>query len=102
MSYTGQPKESVIDSVPQAGRVPCHHGDTQTNKPTKCDDRVDPLIFPLHNADKAQVAPPIGQKFMTTFYFQIYIRNIQNECSSKELIPGEAIVPYNFLHIENW
>ena len=45
-----------IDSVPQAGRVPCHHGDTQTNKPTK----RDPLIFPLHNADKAPAAPPIG------------------------------------------
>ena len=50
----------TIDSVPQAGRVPCHHGDTQTNKPTKRDDRVDPLIFPLHNADKAPAAPPIG------------------------------------------
>ena len=42
-----------IDSVPQAAQVACHHGDAQTNKPTKRDERVGPLISPLHNADKA-------------------------------------------------
>ena len=49
-----------IDSVPQAVQAACHHGYTQTNKPTKRDDRVDPLISPLHNADKASAAPFIG------------------------------------------
>ena len=43
----------LSDSVPQAFQVACHHGDAQTNKPTKRDGRVDPLISPLHNADKA-------------------------------------------------
>ena len=49
-----------IDSVPQEGQVACHHGDAQTNKATKRDYRVGPLISPLHNADKAWVGPPIG------------------------------------------
>ena len=61
-----------IDSVPQAVQVAYHHGDAQTNKPTKRDGRMGPLISPLHNADKASVGPPIGQNLMTTFYFQIY------------------------------
>ena len=47
------PGPFVIDSVPQALQVACHHGDAQTNKPTKRDDRAYPLISPLHNADKA-------------------------------------------------
>ena len=42
-----------IDSVPYAVKVAGHHGDAQTNKPTKRDGRVGPLISPLHNADKA-------------------------------------------------
>ena len=50
----------LIDSVPQEGQVACHHGDAQTNKATKCDGRVGPLIFPLHNADKSWVGPPVG------------------------------------------
>ena len=50
----------VIDSVPQVVRVGHHHGDAQTNKPTKRDGRNDPLITPLHNADKASVSNPIG------------------------------------------
>ena len=43
----------TIDSVPQAEQVACCHGDSQTNKPTKRDGRVVPLISTLHNADKA-------------------------------------------------
>ena len=50
----------VIDCVPQALQVACHHGDAQTNKPTKRDDRAYPLISPLHNADKASAGHPIG------------------------------------------
>ena len=49
-----------IDFVPQALQVACHHGDAQTNKPTKYDGRVGPLISPLHNADKASGVPAIG------------------------------------------
>ena len=49
-----------IDSVPQVVEVACHHSKAQTNKPTKCDGRVVPLIFLLHNADKASKDPPIG------------------------------------------
>ena len=51
---------SPIDSVPQALQVACHHGDAQTNKPTKRDDRAYPLISPLDNADKASAGHPIG------------------------------------------
>ena len=68
---SGHPSRQGIDSVPQVVEVACHHSNTQTNKPTKRDGRVDPLIFLLHNADKASADPPIGQTFMTTFYFQI-------------------------------
>ena len=50
----------LIDSVPYSVKVAGHHGDAQTNKPTKRDDRVCPLISPLHNADKASAGPPIG------------------------------------------
>ena len=49
-----------IDCVPHALQVACHHGDPQTNKPTKRDGRVGPLISPLHNADKASAGHPIG------------------------------------------
>ena len=49
-----------IDCVPQALQVACHHGDAQTNKPTKRDDRAYPLISPLHNTDKASAGHPIG------------------------------------------
>ena len=42
-----------IDSVPYTVKAAGHHGDAQTNKPTKRDGMVGPLIFPLHNADKA-------------------------------------------------
>ena len=49
----------AIESVPQA-LVACHHGDTQTNKPTKRDGRVGLLIISLHNADKASAGPAIG------------------------------------------
>ena len=49
-----------IDSVPQVIESACHHSNTQTNKPTKRDGRVAPLIFLLHNADKASADPPIG------------------------------------------
>ena len=49
-----------VDSVPKATQVACHHGDAQPNKPTKCDGRVNPLISPLHNADKTSAGPPIG------------------------------------------
>ena len=52
--------ELIIDSVPQAIQVAGHHGDTQTNKPTKRDGRVAPLISLLHNADKASADPPVG------------------------------------------
>ena len=51
---------SEIDSVPQVVQVARHHGDAQTNKPTKRDGRVVPLISLLHNADKASADPPIG------------------------------------------
>ena len=51
---------TCIDSVPYAVKVAGHHGDAQTNKPTKRDGRVGPLISPLHNADKASAGPPIG------------------------------------------
>ena len=50
----------AIDCVPQAEQVACHHGDAQTNKPTKRDGKVSPLIFPLHNTDKASAGPAIG------------------------------------------
>ena len=50
----------AIDSVPYAVKVAGHHGDAQTNKPTKRDGRVGPLISPLHNADKASAGHPIG------------------------------------------
>ena len=43
----------TIDSVPQVVEAACHHNNAQTNKPTKRDGRVEPLIFLLHNADKA-------------------------------------------------
>ena len=43
----------IIDSVPYSVKAAGHHGDAQTNKPTKRDGMVEPLIFPLHNADKA-------------------------------------------------
>ena len=64
---THQAFDDPIDSVPQAVHGACYHGDAQTNKPTKRDGRVGPLICPLHNADKASAAPPIGWNFMTTF-----------------------------------
>ena len=51
---------SAIDSVPQVVEVACHHSNNQTNKPTKRDSRLAPIIFLLHNADKASVDPPIG------------------------------------------
>ena len=51
---------SLIDSVPKAVQVGRHHGDVQTNKPTKRDGRVAPLISTLHNADKAQQAIPLA------------------------------------------
>ena len=51
---------TIIDCVPQALQVACHHGDAQTNKPTKRDGRVGPLISSLHNPDKASGVPPIG------------------------------------------
>ena len=35
-----------------------HHGDTRTNKPAMCDDRVSPLSD--HHADKASAGSPIG------------------------------------------
>ena len=60
---------SLIDSVPHVVEVARHHSNAQTNKPTKCDGRVAPLIFPLHNADKASADPPIGLNFMTNFLF---------------------------------
>ena len=44
-----------IDSVPQVVEAACHHSNTQTNKPTKRDGRAAPLIFLLHNADKARI-----------------------------------------------
>ena len=47
-----------MDSVPQAVQVACHHGDAQTNQPTKLDGRVGPLISPIYNADSA--GPAIG------------------------------------------
>ena len=50
----------VLDSFPQVEESACHHSNTQTNKTTKCDGRVAPLIFLLHNADKASADPPIG------------------------------------------
>ena len=50
----------LIDSVPQVVEAACHHSNAQTNKPTKHDCRVVPLISPLHNADKASADPPIG------------------------------------------
>ena len=50
----------TIDSVPQVVEAVCHHSNTQTNKPMKRDGRVAPLIFLLHNADKASADPPIG------------------------------------------
>ena len=49
-----------IDSVPQAIQVACHHGDAQTNKPTKRDGRVVALITLLHNADENSADSPIG------------------------------------------
>ena len=51
---------TTIDSVHQAKKVAGHLCDTQTNRPTKRDDRVDPLISPLHNDHKASAGPPIG------------------------------------------
>ena len=54
-SYLHNNRLSSISS-----EVACHHGDAQTNKLTKRDDRVGPLISPLHNADKASAGPPIG------------------------------------------
>ena len=50
----------AIDSVPQAEQVACCYGDAQTNKPTKHDGGVVPLISTLHNADKASAGHPIG------------------------------------------
>ena len=80
----------TIDSVPQAEQVACCHGDSQTNKPTKRDGRVVPLISTLHNADKASAGPPIGWNFMTSFYFQIYFLNTLHACSPKEFILGNS------------
>ena len=54
------PQITEIYSVPQVVEAACHHSNAQTNKPTKRDGRVVPLIFPLHNADKASADPPIG------------------------------------------
>ena len=68
---------SLIDCVPQPVQVACHHGDTQTNKPTKRDGRVEPLISPLHTADKASAGPTIDSNILSTFYFQIYFKNIR-------------------------
>ena len=51
---------TLLESVPQVVEVVCHHSNAQTNKPTKRDGRVGPLISPLHNADKASAGPPIG------------------------------------------
>ena len=59
-SFTNSRSVPTIDSVPQVVEVACHHSNTQTNKPTKRDGRVGPLISPLHNADKASAGPPIG------------------------------------------
>ena len=70
MRYSGVPLESLIcahinrirsyrlSSI--SSEVTCHHGDAQTNKPTKRDGMVGPLISPLHNTDKASAGPPIG------------------------------------------
>ena len=43
----------VYNTVPQVVEVACHHSNAKANKPTKRDGRVIPLIFRLHNADKA-------------------------------------------------
>ena len=59
-------EQSLLDCVPQATQVVCHHGDAQTNKPTKRDGRADPLISPLHNADKA-----CCQLFILKYIFKI-------------------------------
>ena len=50
----------AIDSVPQVVEAACHHSNNQTNKPMKRDGRIAPLIFLLHNADKALADSPIG------------------------------------------
>ena len=65
--------------------VACHHGNAQTNKPTKCDGRIGPLISPLHNADKAPAGIAIDLNLMTTIYLQIYFSNVQNICGPKQV-----------------
>ena len=42
----------LVDQI-EAVQVACQDGDAQTNKPTKPDGRVSPLISPLHNFDEA-------------------------------------------------
>ena len=44
--------------------------DTQTNKRTKRDGRVGPLISQLHNTDKASAGPAIGSNSVTPFCFK--------------------------------
>ena len=58
--WRGLESHLLLDSVPQVVEAACHHSNAQTNKPTKRDGRVVPLIFPLNNADKASADPPIG------------------------------------------
>ena len=58
LQYVDIVNKISIDSVPQPVQVAYHHGDAQKNKPTKPDGRVEPLISPLHNADKASSGPP--------------------------------------------
>ena len=54
----------AIDSIPKAVHVYILTLTMvtlmQTNKQTKYDGRIDPLISPLHNADKPQAGHPIG------------------------------------------
>ena len=76
----------VIDAVPKAVQVACHHGDAQTNKPSFGDGMVAPLISPLHNADKASADLLIGQNYMTTFNFQKYFYRVPTQVLDLQIL----------------
>ena len=61
----------TIDSVPQAIQVAYHHGDAQTNKPSKRDGRVVALITLYYKMlIRTQEALPLARILIKLFIFK--------------------------------
>ena len=83
----------LIDSVQQAIQVTCHHGDTQTIKPTKRDGRVVALITPLHNAGKGSADTPIGKNLKKHFIFKNSFREYGMHAAQRDSHQYKANIP---------